>query len=165
MFQGLQKWPETEEFSKLIATMSNVRIGKILNYTEAAVRKKTKKARNLKVFHFTYSRNPFSQGIGLCYLKQLPSLEAWRSQMGSEAKWGQEAKWRSQMGSKPNGVRSQMGSEYQDKKWYFFRPSKLRRLRLLLMYSSFLNAFELESMRARERGLDFHLLWGSGPLR
>ena len=99
MFQGLQKWPETEEFSKLIATMSNVRIGKILNYTEAAVRKKTKKARNLKVFHFTYSRNPFSQGIGLCYLKQLPSLEAWRSQMGSEAKWGQEAKWRSQMGS------------------------------------------------------------------
>ena len=61
---------------------------------------------------------------------------------------------------KPNGVRSQMGSEYQDKKWYFFRPSKLRRLRLLLMYSSFLNAFELESMRARERGLDFHLLWG-----
>jgi len=65
----------------------------------------------------------------------------------------------------PKDLGLREGTEYQDKKWYFFRPSKLRRLRLLLIYSSFLNAFELGSMRARERGLDFHLLWGSGPLR
>ena len=160
MFQGLQKWPETEEFSKLIATMSNVRIGKILNYTEAAVRKKNKKSeesQSIPLHLFSKSVQPRHRALlfkAIAFPGSMEKPNGVRSQMGSG----------SQM-EKPNGVRSQMGSEYQDKKWYFFRPSKLRRLRLLLMYSSFLNAFELESMRARERGLDFHLLWGSGPLR
>lgn len=49
------------------------------------------------------------------------------------------------------------GSEYQDKKCYFFSPSKLRRLRPPLRFSSFLNTFEFRSTRARERRLVFHL--------
>ena len=53
-----------------------------------------------------------------------------------------------------------MGSEYQDKKWYFFRPSKLGKLRPPLRYSSSLKTFGFESIRARERGLDFHLFVG-----
>ena len=41
--QPTVKWPTTERFSELIAQMSNVKIGKMLNCTEAAVRKERKK--------------------------------------------------------------------------------------------------------------------------